>query len=774
MEHAELNGEVMPRPVHDGSRLQLEGLATHNTLKVSGIGDFMRDGSGLQWFQDPVDGLVYTHSQFEANDARRVFACFDQPDLKAPFDFRVKAPEGWTVVSNTPGDRVTDGWWVFPTTRVLPTYVTAVVAGNYHSVHMEHSGIPLGLYCRESLARYLDPDEIFDITCRGLDFFERRFGMPYPFGKYDQLFVPEFSSGAMENAGCVTHSEVMVFRSRVTESLRMRRTENILHEMAHMWFGDIVTMRWWDDIWLNESFAEYMGYVAAVEATRSTNGWLDFATGTKAAARAQDQLPTTHPIVADIPDVESVALNFDAITYNKGASVLKQLAAWVGEEAFYKGVAAYLKRHEWGNTELPDFLTALEETSGRDLKSWSGLWLEQAGVNTITANIEVDRGRIKTAELIQHAPPEHPTLRPHRLRIGIFDLRGDALERRTAIELDVNGRQTPVEGLVGTLAADLVLVNDGDLSYTKIGLDPRSLNTLVHHLRGLGEPLARAVAWGALWDMTRDAQMPARDFVDVVLNNIEVEDYVPVVEQLLGRVGACIERFGAPANRGALRARLAEAARNRLDAAAPGSTIQLAWAHTFIDAARVAADVAVVRGLLDGSNPFDGLSVDFDLRWLIVSSLVSIGAAGPELIDAELERDPTDMGRRQAAAAHAARPVAEEKAAAWAAILDDPSVSYVDRRSLIAGFRRVDQEDLLRAYVAPYFDNLIRAWETHGIEEALLWVRGMYPSTIVEPGVVELTERRLDGDLPGPVRRSLLESQDGVKRALLARAFDSA
>jgi aminopeptidase N len=733
----------------------------------------MRDGTGLQWFKDPVDGLVYTHSQFEANDARRVFACFDQPDLKAPFDFRVKAHDGWTVVSNTQGARSADGWWVFPTTRVLPTYVTAIVAGNYHSVHVQHGAIPLGLYCRESLARYLDSDEIFDITRRGLDFFERRFGIPYPFGKYDQLFVPEFSSGAMENAGCVTHNEVMVFRSRVTESIRMRRTENILHEMAHMWFGDMVTMRWWDDIWLNESFAEYMGYVAAVEATRFTNGWLDFATGTMAGAKAQDQLPTTHPIVADIPDVESVALNFDAITYNKGAAVLKQLAAWVGKEAFYKGVTAYLKRHKWASTELPDFLAALEESSGRDLKAWSGVWLERAGVNTITADIEIDHGRITTAALIQHAPPEHPTLRPHRLRVGIFDLQGDALERRAAIELDLDGRRTPVAGLTGTLAADLVLVNDDDLTYTKIGLDPRSLNTLVHHLRGLGEPLARAVAWGALWDMTRDGQMRARDFVDAVLNNIEVEDYVPVVEQLLGRVGTCIELFGAPANRGALRARLAEAARDRLETAAPGSPIQLTWARTLIDAARGPAHVAVVRGLLDGNNPFDGLSVDFDLRWLIVSSLVSIGAAGPELIDAELERDPTDLGRRQAAAAHAARPVADEKAAAWAAILDDGSLSYADRRSLIAGFHRVDQEDLLRLYVAPYFDKLIRVWETRGIEDALMWVRGMYPSTIVEPAAVELTERRLDGDLPGPVRRSLLESQDGVKRALLARAFDS-
>ena len=768
----ELNGKPVSTGAFDGGRIHLDHLADDNTLMVSGTASYMHDGSGLHWFRDPIDERVYLHSQFATNDAHRAFACFDQPDLKATYDFRVKAPSDWVVVSNTPGTADESGNWTFPTTKPMSTYLAAIVAGHYQSVHQDHRGIPLGLYCRQSLAQYLDPDEIFEITRRGFDFFEEKFDQPYVFGKYDQLFVPEFAAGAMENAGCVTFLERYVFRSRVTDAIRMRRAETILHEMAHMWFGDLVTMRWWDDLWLNESFATYMGTLATFEATRFKQAWTAFALGYKAGAKAQDQLPTTHPIVADIPDVESVVLNFDAITYEKGGSALKQLVAWVGDEAFFRGVQIYLKRHEYGSAELSDFLTALEESSGRDLKSWSKLWLEQAGVNTMTVESVLDDGRIKSATLVQEAPAQHPTLRPHRLRIGLFDVEGTALKRRRSVELDVEGARTPLPQLAGERVPDLLLVNDDDLTYTKVRLDGRSLKTLRTHMRGLDDDLARALAWGDLWDMVRDAQLRGRAYVAISLANIDVESDAATVALLLGELLSAIETYGDVANRAATRESLARAAYERLSRTQPGSDLQLLWTTTFIGAARSADDVKWVRGLLDGSTTLEGLNVDFAVRWTAVNALATIGVAGEELISAELQRDPTDQGERAAASARAACPLPEAKAQAWATLIAKSDVSLATRRAIADGFHRADQEALLSAFVQPYFDTLLSIWDSHPIEQALDIVKATYPRMVVTQELVDLGDEWLARDLPGPIRRSLLEGQDGTKRALRARAFD--
>jgi aminopeptidase N len=734
----------------------------------------MRDGTGMHRFQDPVDERVYLHSQFAEYAAHRVFACFDQPDLKATFAFRVKSPADWVVVANTPGTRDDRGNWTFPTTRVMSTYLGAIVAGHYHSVHQDHRGIPLGLYCRQSLAQYLDPDEIFEITRQGLDFFEKRFGYPYVFGKYDQLFVPEFSAGAMENVGCVTHNEYMVFRSKVTDAEHLLRAEIILHEMAHMWFGDLVTMRWWDDIWLNESFATYMSYLAMAEATRFKNAWTEFATGMKAAAKAADQLPTTHPIAADIPDVEALYLNFDRITYEKGASVLKQLVAWVGEDAFFSGVTAYFKRHEYGNTELADFLGALEAVSGRDLKAWSHLWLEQAGLNTLSAAIDIGDDRIQKATLIQEAPVLHPTLRPHRLRVGLFDVKMSQLERRRAVEADVEGARTEVPELANERVADLILVNDFDLTYTKVKLDQRSLETLKHHLIGLDDPLARALLWSALWDMVRDAELSVRDYVDISIGNIDVETDAAMVESLLGRMLSAIAAYSAPSSRASLRSSLVHASRERLARIAPGSDLQLQWSNTLIRAARRPDEIAWVRGLLDGKTQPEGLEVDFAVRWRAVKALATVGAAGGDVIAAELERDPTDEGQRNAATARAARPDPAAKAEAWSAVTGDGTISHSMKRAFASGFHRADQEALLGAYVQPYFDRLLPIWTSHEIEEALLFTTAMYPAMVVTQDVVDVTDTWLERDLPGPIKRSLLESQDEIKRSLRAREFDQA
>ena len=773
VERIELNGKTLPAGGIDGGRIQLTGLEEQNVFKVSAIAKYMDDGTGLSRFQDPLDGRDYLHTSFESNDAHRVFACFDQPDIKGTFTFQVTAPADWTVVSNMPGATEDRGVWRFPISKVMSTYLAAVVAGHYHAVHMQHRNIPLGMYCRQSLAPYLDPDEIAELTGQGLDYFESRYGIPYMFGKYDQLFVPEFSAGAMENPGCVTFNERYIFRSRVTQASRQKRAETILHEMAHMWFGDLVTMKWFDDLWLNESFATYMGSLASAEATRFKNAWTWFAAETKVAARIQDDMPTTHPIVSDIPDVESVHLNFDKITYNKGGAVLKQLAAWLGEETFFDGVHTYLDRHSYGNATLADFLAALEDASGRNLKDWARVWLEEAGLNKLALDLEVADRRITSAAVVQTAPESHPVLRLHHLRIGLFHVAGDhdwAFERRRTVELEVDGARTPVPQLAGEIV-DFALLNDGDLAYARVALDAGSLDVLLKGRLQLDDDLARAVVWGALWDMVRNAELRAGDYVDISIRCIDVETDPAVFQSLVFRTFAAFEEYASLARRDELREAVARTAFDRLQQTPPGTDLQLHWTLSFIDAARLPADLDWVAGLLDGRTRLEGLAVDFAVRWAAVTALATAGAAGPEVIADELERDPTDMGRRAAAAARAARPVPEAKAEAWEAVTNGRA-SLATKRAIADGFHRSDQESLLAEYVQPYFDTLLPFWESHDIDEALMFVKWMYPMTIITPDVVTLTDQWLARDLPGPARRSLLESQDETERALRTRAFD--
>ena len=449
-----LNGARVPVANFDGYRITLDGLAATNELRVVADCAYSRSGEGLHRFTDPADGGSYLYSDLETFDANRVYACFDQPDLKSTFEFTVTAKPGWQVISNAAPDRVAepagDGRerWHFPAGAVMSTYITAVAAGPYQVIRDEHDGIPLGIFCRQSLASFLDPDEIFEVTRQGFDFFHGAFGVRYPFGKYDQLFVPEYKAGAMENAGCVTFLEDYVFRSRVTDSEREARAETILHEMAHMWFGDLVTMRWWDDLWLNESFATWAGTVAEAEGTRWTAAWTTFAQAWKAWAYRQDQLPTTHPISADIPDIETVELNFDGITYAKGAAVLKQLVAYVGRERFLAGLRGYFAKHAWGNATLGDLLAALEEASGRDLSTWSKEWLETAGVNTLRPEFAVGSdGRLTSFAVVQTATASHPVLRPHRIAIGLYDRTEAGLTRRQRLEVDIAGERSQVPEL---------------------------------------------------------------------------------------------------------------------------------------------------------------------------------------------------------------------------------------------------------------------------------------------------------------------------------------
>ena len=764
----------------DGNRIALRELAADNELRVAAEGAYMRSGEGLHRFVDPVDGSVYLYTQFETFDAHRMYACFDQPDLKATFRLRVQAPRDWVVVSNgAVEDRPAEGAagsWTFAQTPRMSTYITALVAGPYASVHDEHDGIPLGIYCRRSLQQHLDPEDLFTVTKQGFDYYHRVFGYRYPFGKYDQLFVPEFNAGAMENAGAVTFLEDYVFRSKVTDAAYERRAETVLHEMAHMWFGDLVTMRWWDDLWLNESFATYMSVLCQVESTRYTRGWTTFASTEKTWAYRQDQLPSTHPIAADIVDIEAVKVNFDGITYAKGASVLKQLVAWVGQDAFLSALQSYFPLHEYGNTVLADLLGALERASGRDLSDWSAEWLETAGVNTLRPVFETDGdGVITSFTVVQEAPEAWPTLRSHRVAIGFYELVDGKLRRTIREELDVVGAKTEVAALVGRRQPDLVLVNDDDLTYAKIRLDERSLATLVEHVGDFEESLPRTLCWTAAWDMTRDAEMPARDYVSTVLAGIGGESDIGVVQALLRQVQSALTQFAAPDWAPTGRAQLAEAAVQALHGAEPGSDFQLAWARALGSVASSPEQVALLRGLLDGSAVVPGLAVDTDLRWHLLMRLVALGVVGDEAIDAELERDRTSAGERHAATARALRPTPEAKAEAWRLAVEDESVPNAVHSAVVAGFAHPEQLHLLRDWVEPYFEVVGRVWENRTAEFAQNVAIGLYPSLLVSPEVVERTDAYLASrEVQPALARLLLEGRDGVARALRARERDAA
>jgi aminopeptidase N len=776
----ELNGRALPSDAFNGYRIALDDLGAENTLEVVATCTYSNSGTGLHFFRDPVDGKPYLHTQFESREAHKAFPNFDQPDIKGVFEFLVTAPEGWTVISNTaPSEQPAkdgEGTWVFPPTPRISSYITAIVAGPYRAVHDQHRDIDLGIYCRQSLAQYLDPDEIFEVTKQGFDFFTEYFAYPYVFGKYDQLFVPEFNAGAMENAACVTFHEGMIYRSKVTDAAREGRASTILHEMAHMWFGDLVTMDWWDDLWLNESFATYMAAVSQARATRWHDAWTRFAQGQKLWAMMQDQLPTTHPIVADAPDTETARTNFDGISYAKGASVLKQLVAWVGEEPFVTGIRTYFRQHEYSNADLQAFLAPLEESSGRDLGAWSKEWLETAGVNTFRAAIEADGDRYRSVSLEQSSSPEYPTLRSHRIALGLYDFNGRALSRRRRIELDAVGPTTAVAELAGEKVADLLLINDEDLSYTKIRLDARSLETITEHLAALDDPLARTLCWTAAVDQLRDGELAARDFLRLALNNIHAETDPGTVGQLVGQANNAIVVYGDPANRDAARLKLADHALTALREAEPSGDLQLIWARAFITAARTEQHLGIVRGLLDGTNTFEGLAIDTDLRWLIVQSLARAGSIGDDVIEAEVERDPTDQGHRHAVAARALRPTAEAKEEAWRIIVEDDVVPLATRRSAIAGFGVYDQAELIRPYEVRYFEAIQPQWERRPVEVAMTFVSAMYPDALMSEQLLAATDRYLEEHPAAapPVARYLVENRDFVQRALRARAVDAA
>ncbi len=737
---------------HDGSRIQLVGLGAHNTVVVDARGRYSRSGEGLHRFVDPVDDEVYLYTQYEPADARRVFANFEQPDIKAPFVFEVTAPRGWEVLSNRTGTR--SGETVtFEPTLPISTYITAVAAGPYHRAESVWARadltVPLAALCRASLAEHFDPEDIFEITKQGLDFYHEKFGYPYPFGKYDQIFVPEYNLGAMENPGLVTFTEAYVFRSAATEAQYEQRANTILHEMAHMWFGDLVTMEWWDDLWLKESFADFMGAHTSAHATRFTDAWVSFANSRKAWAYLQDQLPTTHPIVADIPDLEAAKLNFDGITYAKGASVLKQLAAYVGEDAFFEASRRYFEEFAFGNTTLADLLTHASAASGRNLDAWAAAWLQTTGVSTLSY----------TGWAIEQTDP-----RPHRLAIGLYDEDSDgSIVRTERREVDIVESSTPID----LPDAALVLLNDDDLTYAKIRFDERSLATIHSSLGRVVDPLARGLIWSALWNATRDAELDPRTYVAIATEFAPTEGKIGVLSAVVANAQYAIDHYIAePADEAE---HWLATCWTHLETADAGSDAQIVWLRAVAAAAQVSdAWAGQIDRLLDGTLPIEGLDVDPEQRWMLLRSLSAVGKTTTDRIEGELETDRSASGRNSYRAAIAAQPTPEAKARAWSDLIDSDELSNDAVDAVVAGFRAGGRRDLLAPYDDLYFEVIADLWSTRSIEIARRLVIGLFPQQDSTDAADEwLTEHEW---APAALRRLVVEQRDHLARSLRVRA----
>lgn len=781
---ATLNGASIPDSKFTGQSLQLDELKSENELIIEIEAVYSKTGEGLQRSVDPVDNEVYLYSQGETAFIRNMYPCFDQPDLKATFDFRVIAPSHWQVISNNPvkssiesGDTRT---WEFTTTPIMSTYITAVVAGPYAHVQDEYKGakrIPLGIYCRKSLFQHLDADEIFLITKQGFEYFEKVFGLAYAFDKYDQIAVVDFNWGAMENAGCVTfREELLVFRSKVTERMYNARANTILHEMAHMWFGNLVTMKWWDDLWLNESFAEWSSYLALVEATKFTNSWAGFNAERKNWAYRQDQLTSTHPIATDMVDIETVKANFDGITYAKGASVLQQLVAHVGRENFISGLQTYFAKHAYRNTNLKDLLGELEKTSGRRLDPWVATWLQTSGVNTLRPVIKLTGDKYESVSIKQE-PPTIPVgstdLRPHRMAVALYDLNNSNFELRKSIELDVSGELTQVPEFSGEPVADLLLINDRDLTFAKIRFDEKSVESLKRNLGKLNDGLTRALCWSASWDMLRDAELSPSDYVDIAIAGLPGEDDVTTISAIGSQLHSTIEVYASPKNRDVLREKVATAIEKLLDKASAGSDLQLQYARIFSSLAHTPQQGSRIRELLEGK--LTGLVIDADLRWHLLLSLVERGIASRAEVDDELNRDNTLTGQLAHERCLAAFPDISAKEAAFTKATENFEITNWMRLSALQGFARPLHRDLHEKFIDRYFALILDIYNTKSYEESSSIIDILFPNYVATKETLAKTVNWLEGpgkDAHPTLRRHLIESKDALERALRVQAID--
>lgn len=779
IEHFEINGKEFEPEWHD-NRLSLPAdlLAAQNEIRVRYSNTYNHTGEGLHQFVDPVDDAEYLYTQFEPFGAHRMFPCFDQPDLKATFTLSTTSPSEWEVLTGSlvvSSEKESDGRIrrLFEETVPISTYLVSLVGGPYQSVKSEHNGVPLGLYCRASLMEHLDPEELFDFTKWGLDYFEDFFGHPYPFTKYDQIFVPEFNAGAMENIGNVTFNESYIFRDPPTENQRLRRAETLLHEMAHQWFGNLVTMEWFSDLWLNESFATFMSFQALEALGEYPNSWLHFQADMKRWAYTQDQLPTTHRIADDIPSTEETFLNFDGITYGKGSAALRQLVASVGEEALRKGMKAYFEQHAFGNATLTDFLAAVQLGSGMELSDWSQAWLETPSLNTLAADWEAVEGKISSMQLIQTAPPDYPTMRPHYVEVASVVEGEDGLEV-TVHPARIESAAAEVPDLVGKPQPSLVFPNYRDLTFAKIKLDPVSLDFAERRLDEIGDDLFRQLLWAALWDMVRDQHFSSLDYLRLVEEKLPAESNLQIVKLATDTASGAVSRYVPEESRVAAGSSFVAAA---LDAATEGPSAdgRVLWLRALLRVVETRDDLESVAALVDGDGS-GAVAIDQDMRWALAARWAAAGFEdAAERAAREFERDPSDRGQRAMITIDVAKPDEEAKAEAWTRIHADGYGSLYLDKAAMAGFQWPGQRALLEPYVDRYFSGLEASFTAREHEAAWAYFMGLMPGHRVDAEALGLAKETLAGvSDSAPLERMLIESIDGLERAIACRAYAAA
>ncbi|MFF0552376.1 aminopeptidase N [Streptomyces sp. NPDC004311] len=774
---ATLDGNPLDVAALDDNRLPLTGLTQGpHELHLDTRMRYSRTGEGLHRFTDPADGHTYVYSQMFLDDVQRVFPAFDQPDLKAVFEFTVTAPAHWTVLANGVTTRLADrdtdgaGIWQSAPTPLISTYLAAVAAGPWHSVTTEHAGLPFGIHCRQSLAPYMDADadEILSLTTACFDRYQVKFTEPYPFDSYDQAFVPEFNAGAMENPGLVTFRDEFIYRSAVTDTERQSRAMVIAHEMAHMWFGDLVTLAWFDDIWLNESFAEYMGYQTLTEATRFTDTWTDFGVTRKPWGYDADQRPSTHPVAPapdDVPDTASALLNFDGISYAKGASALRQLVAWLGEKDFLAGINTHFARHKFANASLADFIDSLATHTDRDVRAWAAAWLRTTGIDTLTPRIEDPEGTNGWTLTI-----DHDGSRPHHIAVGVYDrdpVDGRILELRELLDLDVPSGE--VISADGTRPA-LLLLNDADLTYAKIRLDETSLATVLDSLSGIPEALTRAVVWNALRDMVRDGELAPQDYLATAAAHLPAEHDLAIVQGVLAFARTQIaDHYVAPEDRPEALATLTTIARDLLrrteDGSEPG--MRLTAVRTLVGSA---TQPDTLTGWLADDTVPGGPSLDPELRWRILARLAVLGAVGETEIDAALEADPSATGQEGAARCRASLPTPEAKAAAWDRLFNDDSLSNYLFSATAQGFWQPEQTELLQDYVTHFYPEAVALAARRGPAIGEAAGRHAFPAHAVDEDNLKAGQACLADPAVIPLlRRKLVDQLDDLTRALRVR-----
>jgi aminopeptidase N len=771
-----ING-VDREPIWLGNRLQLpaDWLADNNVVDVRYVNAYDHTGEGFHQFFDPTDGTEYLYTQFEPFSAHRMFPCFDQPDLKATYELTITAPAEWVVLAASPvvlEDDEADGRVrrVYEPTVPFSTYLLSVAAGPYRHVASKHDRLPLGLYCRASLVDHLDAEELFAITVGGIDFFTEFFGHPFPFTKYDQIFVPEFNWGGMENVANVTYSDRLLFRDPPTETQRMGRAEVFLHELAHQWFGNLVTMEWWNDVWLNESFATYMAYLGLERVTDFEAGWQDFQADIKLWAMEEDQLPTTHRVADEIPSTDETFLNFDGITYGKGASALKQLVAAVGEDVFRKGMQAYFARFAFGNATLSDFLTAVSEGSGTDVHAWSSAWLETPSLNTLSVEWAEGDGLVTEMRLIQEAPGEN-RVRPHVVDVAVVCQQPGFLELRSH-RVEIIAESAPIPVPVDQASPVLVFPNHRDFTYAKIRLDPISLEFAKHRLDEVSDPLLRQQLWASLWDMVRDQRFSSLEYLRLVADKLVAETDLQIIELVTGTATRTVASYVPESKRRAETARFFAAGNRALDAA-PAGDPRVLWLRAMLRVAETPVDLATAARIIDGDDPVNGLPIDQEMRWALAVRWSAAGIEGSaERAAAELERDPSDRGRRAILSVETAVPDAATKEQAWGRINGDGYGSLHLDRAAMAGFNWASQAALLEPYVERFFSSLETVFGTREHEAAKAYFSALFPHYRVDEVALGLARSILASiDGPPQLERLLIEAIDRQERAQASRRF---